>query len=171
VRRTAIRIAAAVFFATVLLLGLVVAFPGNRGTFIGVYELVLGGIAVAVLVGSLQKLRPQRWERSPFDRRPEKPDPPAAVGELERIDRLVVLGSGNAFDLHYRLRPLLRDLARERLHARHGIELDRDAERARPLLGEELWELVRPERELGRRSGPGVPPPVLAQVVDRLEAL
>jgi hypothetical protein len=171
VRRTAIRIGGTVFFATALLFGLVIAFPGNRDVFIGVYELVLGGIAVAVLVGSLQTLRPQRWERSPFDHRPEKPGPPAAVGELERIDRLVVLGCGNAFDLHFRLRPLLRDLARERLHARYGIELDRDPERARPLLGDDLWELVRPERELGRRSGPGVPQPVLAQVVDRLEAL
>jgi hypothetical protein len=170
-RHVAIRIAAAIFFVTLLLLGLVLAFPGKRSVFVGIYELVLGGLAVAVLVGSFRALRAQRWERSPFERRPEKPERAPAIGELERFDRLVVLGCGNAFDFHFRLRPLLRDLARERLHTAHGIELDREPERAEPLLGDELWELVRPDRELGRRSGPGVPPVVLGRVVERLEAL
>jgi hypothetical protein len=170
-KRAAIRVVGAVFFASALLLALVLAFPGNSGVFVGVYELVLGGIGLAVLVAAFRPLRPQPWERSPFDRRPERPERPSAVGELERIDRLVVLGCANAFDLHFRLRPLLRDLARERLHAGHGVELDRHPERARPLLGEELWEVVRPEREIGRRSGPGLPPAALAQLVERLEAL
>jgi hypothetical protein len=170
-RQATIRVAAAVFFATILLLGLVLAFPNSRGALIGFYEVVLGAIGLGVLVASFRPLRPEPWHRSPFERRPEKPERPSAVGELERIDRLVVLGCANAFDLHFRLRPLLRDLARERLHARHGIELDRDPEQARPLLGAELWEIVRPDRELGRRSGPGLPSAALSQFVERLETL
>jgi hypothetical protein len=171
VRRVAVRVAGTLFFATALLLVLVLAFPGNRGGFVSAYELALGAIAVGVLVASFRTLQPEPWQRSPFERRSEKRESPPAAGELERIDRLVVLGCGNAFDLHYRLRPLLRDLARERLHAGHGVELDREPERARPLLGDELWELVRADRELGRRSGPGVPQPALEGFVDTLEAL
>ena len=109
--------------------------------------------------------------RSPFERDPEKPEEPQPIAELDRIDRLVVLGAANEFDLHYRLRPLLRDLAADRLSAGHGVSLDGQPERAQQLLGEELWELVRADREVGRRSGPGVAPAALAGFVDRLEKL
>jgi hypothetical protein len=170
-RQVAIRSFGVLFFATALLLVLVLAFPGRRGVFIGVYELTLGAIALIALVSAFGPLRPQPWQRSAFERRPEQPERSPAVGELDRIDRLVVLGCSNAFDLHFRLRPLLRDLARERLHASHGVELDREPERARPLLGDDLWEVVRPEREVGRRDGPGLPQASLAQLVGRLEAL
>jgi hypothetical protein len=171
VKGIALRVGAAVFFATAVLLALVLGFPGSRRAFVGAYELVLGGVGLVVLVASFQRLRPRPWERSPFERRPEKPERPLAAGELERIDRLVVLGSSNAFDLHFRLRPLLRDLARERLYASYGVELDRNPERAQPLLGDELWELVRPDREVGRRDGPGLGPERLERLVGKLEAL
>jgi hypothetical protein len=170
-RRLGIRVAVGTFVATAILLGLVVAFPGERRVLVGVYELVVGAMALAALVSSVGALRPERWVRSPLDRRVEKSESPAPVDELERIDRLVVLGCSNAFDLHYRLRPLLRDLAAERLHAGYGVELDREPERARPLLGEELWDVVRPGRELGHRSGPGLPFAELAPLVRRLEEL
>src|SRR5207237_10917002 len=77
----------------------------------------------------------------------------------------------NEFDLHYRLRPLLRQIAGERLYGRYGLELDRDPDRARALLGEGLWERVRPEREVGGRSGPGLPAAALPEHVALLEEL
>jgi hypothetical protein len=166
-----IRIGVAFFLVSALLLVLVLAFPGQRRTFIGVYELALGAMAVGALVSSFRTLHPENWTRSPFDRVHEPPARSERIDELDRIDRLVVLGGANAFDLHYRLRPLLRQLAAERLAARYGIDLEGDPDRARPLLGEELWELVRPGREVGRRSGPGLPPDSLARVVDALEAV
>jgi hypothetical protein len=109
--------------------------------------------------------------RSPFERDPEKPEEPQPIAELDRIDRLVVLGGANEFDLHYRLRPLLRQIATERLHDLYGLDLDREPERARALLGEELWAVVRPDREVGRRSWPGLPAVELAGHVARLEQL
>ena len=123
------------------------------------------------IVGSFRTLEPEIWMRSPFEREAEKPERPPPLAELERIDRLVVLGTANEFDLHYRLRPLLRQLAADRLFARHGVDLDRSPERARPLLGDELWALVRADRTVGRRTGPGVPSAELADYVDRLERL
>jgi hypothetical protein len=168
---SAIRAAAAVALATAILLVLVVAIPSRRALFAGIYVLFLGAIAVGTLVGSFRTLQPRAWERSPFERDPEKPEPPPLIAELERIDRLVVLGAANEFDLHYRLRPLLRQLAGERLYGHYGVDLDRDPGRARQLLGEELWQLVSAEREVGRRTGPGLPPAELAGHVERLEAL
>jgi hypothetical protein len=171
VRSTAIRIGAGASLATALLVVLAIAFPGKRTIFLGVYVLVLGVFLLSGLVGSFRTLRPRAWERSPFDRRPDRPEPAFAIDELARIDRLVVLGGANAFDLHYRLRPLLRELAADRLSAGHGVSLDREPDRAQRLLGDELWELVRADRQVGRRTGLGVAPAELAGFVERLEAL
>ena len=165
------RIGAAVLLATTILLVLVVLVPSRRSLFIGIYELVLAAIAIGTLVGSFRMFEPQAWMRSPFERDPEKPEQPQPIAELDRIDRLVVLGAANEFDLHYRLRPVLRQIAAERLHGLRGIDLDHDPERARPVLGDELWELVRPDRKVGRRSGPGLPAADLAGHVARLEQL
>jgi hypothetical protein len=166
-----VRIGAAVLFVTVLLLVAVVVVPSRRSLFIGIYELVIAAIVVLNLIGSFRTFEPQAWLRSPFEREPEPPEEPEPIPELDRIDRTVVLGAANEFDLHYRLRPLLRKLAAERLLAKRGIDLDREPDRARALLGDELWELVQPDRKLGRRTGPGLPPSLLAVHVTRLEQL
>jgi hypothetical protein len=169
VKGTLLRISVGVVLLTAVLLALVVAVPSKRALFVGIYELVLAAIAVSALISSFRTLEPRAWLRSPFERDPAKPEEPPPIAELDRFDRLVVLGTGNEFDLHYRLRPLLRQLAADRLYARHGIDLDRDPERAQPLLGDELAALVSPDRKLGRRSAAGIDPTELARDVDRLE--
>jgi hypothetical protein len=165
------RIAITVFLATAIVLALAVVVPGKRTLFVGIYVLVVAAIVVASIVGSFRRFEPEAWARSPFEREPERPERPPPIAELERIDRLVVLGGANEFDLHYRLRPLLRQLVTERLYASYGVDLDSAPDRARVLLGEKLWGLVRPEREVGSRTGPGLPADELAAHVERLERL
>jgi hypothetical protein len=166
-----VRIGIGVAFVTTILLVLVILVPSKRSLFIGIYELALAAIAVGALVGSFRTFEPQLGMRSPFERDPEKPEEPQPIAELDRIGRLVVLGGANEFDLHYRLRPLLRQIAAERLHDLYGLDLDGEPERARELLGDELWAVVRPDREVGRRSWPGLPPAELAGDVAKLEQL
>ena len=61
-----------------------------------------------------------------------------------------------AFDVHFRLRPMITELAAELLSSRRGIDLERDPERAQALLGDDVWELVRPDRpQPAERHGPG----------------
>jgi hypothetical protein len=166
-----VRIGVGVTLVTTILLVLVILVPSRRSLFIGVYELALAAIAVGTLVGSFRTFEPRLGMRSPFERDPEKPEEPQPIAELDRIGRLVVLGGANEFDLHYRLRPLLRQIAAERLHDLYGVDLDREPERARSLLGDELWAVVRTDREVGRRSWPGLPAAELAGHVARLEQL
>ena len=54
---------------------------------------------------------------------------------------------GQPYDLHYRLRPTLRETAAGLLAVRRGIELDREPDRGARALGDETWQLVRPDRE------------------------
>ena len=88
------------------------------------------------------------------------------------MERELVLGVADADHAHRRLLPLLRAAAAARLSAKHGLELERRPEAARALLGEDVWELLRPDRpEPENRHAPGVPKERLAAVIERVEAL
>jgi hypothetical protein len=77
-----------------------------------------------------------------------------------------------ALELHHRLRPRLRGIAADRLTANHGVSLDQQMGSARRLLGEEAWELLRPDREPPvERFGPGLPLPVMERIVTAVERL
>src|SRR2546423_12756157 len=91
-----VRIGAAVFVASAILLVLVVLVPSRRSLSVGIYELVLAAIVVGSLVGSFRTFEPEVWMRSPFERDPEKPEETQPIAELDRIDRLVARGAGHA---------------------------------------------------------------------------
>ncbi len=91
---------------------------------------------------------------------------------LARLEQEVALGSAGSFDLHHQLRPRLRRLAGELLTARRRLSLDGDTEKAREVLGEDAWQLVRsdrlpPEDRLAR----GIGPEALGRVVASLERI
>jgi hypothetical protein len=70
------------------------------------------------------------------------------------------------------LRPLLSEVAAARLAERHGVNLVRDPERARELLGAQLWFLVDPDRAPAVESrGGGLAVSDLDLAVSRLEQL
>ena len=75
-----------------------------------------------------------------------------------------------AFDVHFRLRPAITDLATELLSARRGIDLERSPEQARVALGDDVWEIVRPDRAPpAERHGSGIDEAQLERVVTGLE--
>jgi hypothetical protein len=92
--------------------------------------------------------------------------------ELLRMDRELVLGSADADHAQRRLLPVLRATAAARIAARHGFELERRPEAARALLGDDVWELLRPDRpEPEDRHASGVPRERIAAVIERVESL
>jgi hypothetical protein len=109
-----------------------------------------------------------RFEQALRRRKPRSAQPE----ELLRMERELVLGSADADHAHRRLLPLLRATAAARIAARHGFELARRPEAARALLGEDVWELLRPDRpEPEDRHGPGLPQARIAAVIERVESL
>jgi hypothetical protein len=157
--------------ATVALLVLRSVFPGRQALELDVYVLFVGALAILTAVLAAQRALPvstssaiaEALEREPVEvRRP--PD-------LERTERLVTMAASTSFDLHYRLRPILREVAEQRLNDRRGMRLDDDPE-AENALGRELWEIVRPDREPpGKRFAPGLEPDALCAAIARLEDL
>ena len=92
--------------------------------------------------------------------------------DLAAIDRLLALAVSSAEDEHVRLRPLVLDIARQRLADHTGVRIDTAPEAAAALLGPETWELVRPERPRpDDRRARGTSPEGLRAVIESLERI
>jgi hypothetical protein len=148
----------------------VLVAPDEAGLVGHIWLAVVLAIALVVALGRLNHAMPRR--PSTFDvafaRAPSEPARPAS---LARVEREVTLSTGTAFDVHYRLRPLLRGLAAGLL-IRRGIDLERTPERARELLTPEVWDIVRPDRPPPEnRTAHGLPLASIERAVDDLERL
>ena len=159
-------------FATVVALVALFFAPGRGGLVLTIYLLVLGGFALAVLLGVLLGTS-RAAPSSPFERAlRRRVQSRERLPDLERLERELALASQTAADLHFRFRPRLRRIAARLLSARRGIDLDADPTAAQRALGDEVWELVRPDREAPRRrDAPGLSLPQAERVVAALEQL
>ena len=87
-------------------------------------------------------------------------------GELTSLEHRLSWGSVDPDRFRERVRPVLVDLALERLRSRHGVDPTTQPEDARRILGESLWQMV---------TGP--PPsrcptrPELSRLVDAMERI
>jgi hypothetical protein len=126
--------------------------------------ITLPAIGVAVCVIVIPRRGPGGPPRSVRSR--PRPD------QLLKLERLVNSAEASTLHTHAYLRPALAEIATRRLAA-HGYALDAiSADKGRKLLGEPLWELVRPGRPFPEdRHAPGVPGDQIDAMLDVLEAL
>jgi len=116
------------------------------------------------------------------DQRPEPPPPPDEAGPSgtvigfwrTRSDLDDATRSLSAW--HHGLRPRLTNLLAARLSERQGVSLADDPDTARRLLlgsRQDLWRWIDPAQPEPAEAGsrPGIPPRVLAVLIDRLEKL
>jgi hypothetical protein len=134
--------------------------------------LLLVAVAVITRLALAARTGEPGADRSAYDRAARVAGgDPTVPADLRRLEQALWFASAREADLHLRLRPVLREIAELRLAAR-GIALDRGDAGARAVLGEELWEVVRPDRPAPTdRTAPGLPPEALHALVNRLEAI
>jgi hypothetical protein len=145
--------------------------PDRAALEIHVWLLVVLALACIVLVRAVHRAYPTG--NSPFlaslriaTLQAERPN------SLARTERELSMAGAAAFDVHFRLRPVLAELAADLLSTRRGIDLDRSPERAHVALGDEVWEIVRPGRpEPAERHAPGLDEAQLDRIVTALEHL
>jgi hypothetical protein len=160
-------------FATAILVGLVIF----RAPFLGLaLRLWLVALA-AIVIWAISAHALTGWSRAESEarrlhwRRWRRPPPAEPLRALEELEHAVEFGRTTAFDFHFRLRPHLVRAAAAGL-ARRGVGLEAEPGRARELLGDETWELVRPDRPAPeRRNASGLELERLQRVLDRLDAL
>jgi hypothetical protein len=157
---------------TIVYVVAVVLAPGRSSLITHIYLVVVTGGTLAALAARLARsLRPDAW--SVFEGGLHRSARPAErVRQLEQLEREVTLGRQNAWDLHNRLCPTLRETTVGLLATRRGVDLERQPERAADLVGADVWDLVRPDRiPPEHRHAPGVPAAALDRALTALEAL
>ncbi|HUZ15696.1 MAG TPA: hypothetical protein VMU72_05910 [Gaiellaceae bacterium] len=157
--------------ALVTLAALLAIRPLPTARALAVWILLVAALALHALARGRGDDASRGAER--FEAALHPPDRPATEpAQLLRMERELVLGMASAGHASHRLLPRLRTVAAARLGSRHGIELDRRPDAARAVLGDDVWELLRPDRpEPEDRHGPGVARSRVVAVIERLEAL
>jgi hypothetical protein len=155
--------------AAAVVVAIVLAGVGN-GVALLAYVLFIAALLFTWLIGRLGKVLPPARDFQRLLSRPDQPEMP--VEQFETIRRLVVVARSRRSDL-LRLRPLVRDIVAARLSRRYGVDLEREPERAEPLLGDSrAWELLRPgAARPADRDAPGWSHGELEQLVEELESL
>jgi hypothetical protein len=134
-----------------------------------VWLLVVLALVVLAFLSAVRSAYPTT--PSPFATSLRQPRPARErPGALVRLEREVSMAGSAAFDVHYRLRPALVELAAGLLSSRRGIDLQREPGRAQAVLGDDVWELVRPDRPQPLdHLGAGIDGAHLDRVVSALE--
>ncbi len=158
---------------------LIIALAAAAWTLDGVAAagLVVVVCAAASLAGLRGLIEPR--EEPPAPQSPNELGPSSSFLGFwrPRSDLFDATGSLGAWDQG--LRPRLVNLLAARLSERHGISLADDPDAARALLEggprprHDLWPWIDPRRpaQQDAASRPGIPPNVLAALIDRLEKL
>jgi hypothetical protein len=143
----------------------------RRDLVLDAYLVFAGGLVAlaAARISSRAFPRPRGTVPALLSRPPRRYVHPESLSAVEDD---VALAQADEFDVHFRLRPALRDIAAAGLAMRSGIELDREPERAQARLSPETWELVRPDRPRPEGAGEsGIATASLTAVVDELERI
>ena len=164
----------AVVSGLALPVALVVA-PGERSLIVRLALLLIAGCALAFMVLLAGRAAPQAAP-SPLDRRRPAPvarqRPPSS---LSALDRRLTLATIHAGDAHHWIRPLVRQIAADRLALRRGLEIDPvTAARTgavQAILGPAAWELSRPARRPDDPLAAGIPAASLEEAVTGLERI
>jgi hypothetical protein len=165
------RVGVTALLGAAALVAALVVRPGDSSLATEAYVLFLGAGGMAVLARATSKAfaAPTESQVAVAMRRP-KPRP-RRVPELESLERELEMSTQSAFDTHFRLRPILREIAAARL-GRSAVELDRPGSRAAELLGPEAWALVRPDSQRpADHHAHGASLEEIERAVDALEAL
>ena len=157
--------------ATIALLASWWIAPGRRELELDLFVLVVGGISLLAMTSWLKQIAPPGGRSELEAALVSHPRPSPNVQELDRLERELSMGAARAFDLHSRVRPVLREVASAGL-ARRGLELDTRAVPVRELLGDELADLLDPDRQLpDDRQAPGPGLDRIGAAIERLERL
>lgn len=165
--RTTLLVAALAGAAT---LGIAFAPPESQASLARLGILALGILAAWRVLGRSSAVTapsPEQFEAELA----QPPTPSFEIAGLRAVETDLRMATSNAFGREVRLKPILRELAAWRLARNHGVDLDRAPDAAQRILGEPLWELVRPAEAFPEFRAPGVPLADMRAAIDRLERI
>ncbi len=160
-------------FAALATAGFVFALiqlPQDTGLAVRLYVFVLGLVCLWLAVATISGMYGSNTRlQIELALRRSPPEPRRPV-QLEEIESSVRFALSSGFDYDHRLRPLLRDLAVDRMAGRQ-IDVAYGDEAAKACLGDELWQEVYGQRPSAGRDSPGPSVATLRALIDALESI
>ena len=145
--------------------------PSRAALSFHVWLLVVAAIALLALARAVNRAVPATPSLFEVGGEPED-ERHEAFPSLERLERSVSMATASGYDVHHRLAPPVREIASGLLLVRRGIDLDRQPDAARAVLGDDAWNLARAERERPQsRREPGLDEAQIELVVASLERI
>jgi hypothetical protein len=170
VKASAIRLGVLALVGTVALAAALSGAPHDRALALAAYLAFVCALALTWLARGDTAPLP-RDDRVLGRARAPRAEKPPLPEQLDWLARRLATAQGTGRELHVYFRPLVRQIASAALAGRHGIALDGQPERARAVVGERVWELVRADRPEPDRETPGLSPAELRALIDDLEAI
>ena len=136
--------AALAILATLALGVAVYLFDGQRSLAVNTWLLAIGGLVLWTCWRALAQSLPAS-RSSAFDSvRRHSPDPQTRLSEVIAIEGVILDAEWSWSSVEHRLRPLLRQLAANRLLERRQVDMELEPSVAHRILGDEVWALVGP---------------------------
>ena len=148
--------------AVAIAVGFLTGYPAQVGAATAIALAAFVSLITTLDLAARADLRPRSVRRL---------DDPPQLEQLRRVGETLAAAQESEVRLIRDLRPLFRAIAAMRL-GRRGVDLDRHSEKARAMLGDELWELVRAEGP--RAASPfagGISAAGLQGLIERLERI
>jgi hypothetical protein len=170
VKRYLVRALRLLVIPTLVIGSIVAALPGRLGLVVRIYALVVCAVVLLLALDALRRAFPRATPlHPPTGRLRPRGSPPPSLAQIEHETALGVAG---VFDLHHLLLPRLRAIAAGLAAMRRNVSLESDPEAGRRILGDEVWDLLRPDRPPPEdRLARGIPTSELRRVVDSLERI
>jgi hypothetical protein len=143
-KRLAVRLSVTALAATVALVLILDLGARRRGLVVAVYLDVLCALVLIWLAAAVRSALPQGRELNRPARAPrpgKAPRPP----QLEWLERQVGHARDYGYEIPSQFRPVIRNIAATALWRRHSVVLESDPDRARELVGEHVWQVIRPD--------------------------
>jgi len=132
---------------------------------VAIYLDVLFALLLLGLVAAARSVLPPAPELDRV-RRPRTVHRRVPPQQLEWLERQVGDARDSGFELPFQFQRVVRNIAAAALSHKHGVVLERDPERARALVGERVWQLIRPDDPVTN-----LPPGGFRALVADLEAI
>jgi hypothetical protein len=137
-----LKLAGVALVATVVLAIVLDLHAKRRGLAVAAYLDLLCLLALVALAAAVRSALPAGRE---LHRRhaPRRSDPLPRPQQLEWFERQIGDARGAGFELPAHFARIVRQIAAAALVRRHGVVLERDPNRARALVSERVWQLIR----------------------------
>jgi hypothetical protein len=157
--------------ASLALLVLSLVRPDDSDRFIRWWLLAIGAAVLATAASIVIRTLPRHAGVGQGNRKRSAVSETAVPDRLAQIERMITSATWSTLEYRARLRPVLLEIAEQRLLLYHAIDAQKQPERARAVIGSDIWELLTRSVVEPGAEGKGLTANEITRIVATLEGI